>query len=125
MNSTQLQLAKIERDIGELRGDVRSVLRELERDRMDSKESRSRMYDRIERSEETAAISGKVAAQARDVASDVDKLVRDEIKPQTDKLKNLGIKGGGFLTGAAMVGGLASAPLWSTAASALEKLFGK
>lgn len=124
MTATQ-QLSKIERDIGELRGDVRAMLREMERDRADSKESRARAYERVERAEETAAIAGQVAAQARDVADGVSKLVKEEIKPQTDKLKNLGLKGGGFLTGAAMVGGLASGPMWASVASALEKIFGK
>lgn len=122
---TAQQLSKIERDIGELRGDVRSMLREMERDRVESKESRQRAYERVERAEETAAIAGQVAAQARDVADGVSKLVKEEIKPQTDKLKNLGVKGGGFLAGAAMVGGLASGPIWTTVISGLEKIFGK
>ena len=122
---TDNQLSNIERSLGELRGDVRAILREIERDRQDSKESRKRVYDRVERVEESVEIAGQVAAQARDKAEAVSKIVTDEVKPQTDKLKNLGLKGGGFLAGAAMVGGLVSAPLFGSIASAIEKITGR
>lgn len=120
---TEPQLNRLLETVGELRGDVKALLREVERERKDSQESRSRVYERIEHVEKTAVLAGQVAAQARDVAEGVSKLVAEEVKPQTDKLKHLGLKGGGFLTGAALVGGLASQPLLTSIASAFEKVF--
>lgn len=117
------QLANIERAIGELRGDVRAILRQLEQDRDDAKDSRVLIYERVERVEQSVTIAGQVAAQARDMATAVQHVVNNEVKPQTDRLKNLGVKGGGFLAGAALIGGLAAQPFWSTIVSAFDKVF--
>lgn len=119
---TDSQLANIERALGEIQGTVKAIQNEMVRDRQDAKEARQRTYERIEKVEESVGIAGKVAAQARDNADAVAKVVTEEVKPQTDKIKHLGIKGGGFLAGAAMVGGLVSAPLWTHIASAFDKL---
>ena len=116
------QLSSIERSLGELRGDVRSLLRELERDRVQSRESRGRLYERIEKIEADVKIVGAVASQARDKADATAKTLAEEVKPQTDKIKALGIKGGGFLAGAALIGGLASAPAWAAIADAFQKM---
>lgn len=115
------QLSNIERSLGELRGDVRAILREIERDRQDSKESRKRVYDRVERVEESVEIAGQVAAQARDRSEANARTIKEEILPQTNRIKAMGIKGGGFLAGAALVGGLASQPAVAAVVSFIEK----
>ena len=115
-------LNTIHNQLGELRGDVKSILRQMQQEREDAKDSRARVYERVERVEESVTIAGQVAAQAMDKAMAVEKTIADDVKPQTDKLKNLGIKGGGFLAGAAMVGGLAAQPFWTAIASAFEKI---
>jgi protein subunit release factor B len=117
------QLSNIERAIGELRGDVRAILRQMEQEREDAKDSRARVYERVERVEQSVTIAGQIAAQARDKATAVETTVTNEVKPQTDKLKNLGVKGGGFLAGAALVGGFAAQPVWAAIANAFDKLF--
>jgi len=131
------QLANIERTLGEIQGTLRAVHRELERDRQDSKESRERMYKRIaevdnkfyeleqkiESANNTAVMAGQVAAQARDATKATDQLIKTEVVPQTNRLKSLGTKGAGFLAGVALAGGLMSAPLFTSIASALEKVF--
>ncbi len=53
----------------------------------------------------------------------VEETLLKDVKPQTDKLKNLGVKGGGFLAGAALIGGLAAQPAWTAIANAFEKVF--
>ena len=108
--------------LGELKGNVKSILRQMQQEREDAKDSRARVYDRVERVEESVTIAGQVAAQARDKANAIEKLVSDEVKPQTDKLRLLGLKGGGFLAGAAMMGGLVAQPFWTAIASAFEKI---
>lgn len=131
------QYDNIQRTLGELRGDVKAILREMERDRNDSREARRVMYERIERVEESVVMTGQVAAQARDKIKEVETLADDtkdkltaldnvvtkDMKPQTDRLKNIGLKGGGFLAGAALVGGFAAQPVWAAVANALDKVF--
>lgn len=116
------QSANIERLIGEVLNETKSLRRDFERDRIDAKESRTRVYDRVQRLEESIEITAKVAAQAREASTKNTKTIDEDIKPQTDKLKNIGAKGGSFLAGAALVGGLASAPFFQAVASAVEKL---
>ena len=115
------QLSQIHSQLGELRGDVKSILRQMSQDREDGKDSRARVYERVERIEESVTIAGQVAAQARDKAKALEALVVEEVKPQTDKLRNLGVKGGGFLAGAALVGGFVAQPFWTIVASAVDK----
>lgn len=119
---TANQLANIERALGEIQGTVKAIQNDMVRDRQEAKEDRQRTYERVEKVEESVGIAGQTAAQARDKANAVEKLVAEEVKPQTDKIKHLGLKGGGFLAGAAMVGGLVSGPIWTNIASAFEKL---
>lgn len=115
-------LGGIQRALGELRGDVKAILRQMAQEREDAKDSRIRVYERVERVEESVTIAGQVAAQARDKANAVEAVVTKEVLPQTNRLKMIGIKGGGFLAGAAMVGGLAAQPFWTAIASAFEKI---
>lgn len=115
-------LGGIQRALGELRGDVKAILRQMAQERDDAKDSRQRVYERVERVEESVTIAGQVAAQARDKANAVEAVVTKEVLPQTNRLKMIGIKGGGFLAGAAMVGGLAAQPFWTAIASAFEKI---
>lgn len=117
------QLSNIERSIGELRGDVRAILRQMEQEREDAKDSRVRIYERVERVEESVTIAGQVAAQARDKANAVEKTIQDDVKPQTDRLKMLGLKGGAFLAGASLVGGFAAQPVFAAVTGVIEKIF--
>lgn len=118
-----VDLAAIHSQLGELRGDVKAILRSMAQEREDAKDSRARVYERVERVKESVTIAGQVAAQARDKTIALEKTLHEEVKPQTDRLKNLGIKGGGFLAGAAMIGGLAAQPVYAAVADALGKLF--
>lgn len=115
--------AKISSELGELRGDVRAVLRELERDRSESREARARIYQRVEAVENKIVAVAEVAEEARDKVNSVDKVVSEDIKPQTDKFKRIGIRGGGFLAGAAMVGGAAAGPVWSQLKAFADAIF--
>lgn len=117
------QLSSIERSIGELRGDVRAILRQIEQEREDAKDSRARVYERVERVEESVTITGQIAAQARDKANAVEATLANDVKPQTDRLKLIGLKGGAFLAGASLVGGFAVQPVFAAMASAVEKFF--
>lgn len=113
----------IERALGELQGGVAAILRQLEVERSDARESRARVYERVERLEHSIAITGQIAAQARDETSALHKVVHEDVKPQTDRIRNVGLKGGGFLAGAALVGGLVSQPVFSAMADAITKVF--
>lgn len=119
---TSQQLAKIERDLGEIVAGQRAILREMERDRQESKESRARLYKRVDEVESSAAISGKVAAQARDRVDALEKIVVEEVKPQTDRLKNFSLKVSGFFIGVALISSAVSAPLWNGITAAIQKL---
>jgi predicted nucleic acid-binding Zn-ribbon protein len=117
------QLSNIERSIGELRGDVRAILRQMELEREDAKDSRARVYERVERVENSVAITGQIAAQARDKANAVETTLTNDVKPQTDRLKLLGVKGGAFIAGASLLGGFVAQPFFTTVAAAFEKIF--
>lgn len=117
-------LRSLEMQIGKLTGSVEALIRELDRDRREAQEGRQRLYTRLEKGEDEASarfdrveaeikVVSSVASQARDVAAAVSKTVTDDVKPQTDKIKNLGLKGGGILTGVALVAGLGSGPAWA------------
>ena len=119
---TTNQLSDIERALGELRGDVRSILRQLVQERDDDKVIRSDMSERIGRVEVNVATASKVAAQALDVASGTERILNQEVRPQTDKLKNISLKAIGFLAGAGLLGGATATPVWSAIANVLGKL---
>lgn len=114
-------LGGIQRALGELRGDVKAILRAMEQERSDAKESRRVIYERIERVEESVHIAAQVAAQARDRSAANTKILETEVLPQTGRIKAMGIKGGGFLAGAALVGGLASQPAVAAVVTFFEK----
>lgn len=127
-DSPRGQLASIERTLGDIQGSMRSILREMERDRLDSTAGRQRLYERmekveteiqerVEKVEKNLEIVSGVATQARDLASSITKTVTDEVKPQTDKIKALGLKGGGILAGMALMGGLGAGPAWAAVSS--------
>lgn len=115
-------LESIHHKLGELSGDVKAILRQMELERSNAKESRRVIYERIEKVEEIATIAGKVAGLAKEKADTTSKIIVEEVKPQTDKLKALGVKTVGFLTGAGMVGGLAAQPAWAALVNAIDKL---
>jgi preprotein translocase subunit Sss1 len=62
-----------------------------------SAESRGRMHTKLEKIEEDVGIVGQVAAQARDKAEKVDKVVTEDVKPATDEYKRLRRAGLGLI----------------------------
>lgn len=111
-------LHKMSGDIGEIVGTLKAMEKRMDRDEA----ARGALYERIEKVEVDIGIVGQVAAQARDVADTAAETLKKEVVPQTNKIKALGLKGGGFLAGAAFIGGLGSAPLWSGLAAAIAKV---
>jgi hypothetical protein len=99
-------LGSIDRQLGEVSAMLRSLHRELERDRQEAREGRARLYGKVEDLDKELSVTSAIAVQARDKVTSVEKLINDELKPQTDKIKNLGIKGTGFMAALALIGGI-------------------
>ena len=106
------QLASIERTLGKLlneseraeedRGHA-SQQREKLHERID--ELREEMHTKLERTEGTIVITGQIAAQARDQAVSLKKLIDDDIKPQTDDYRRMRTMGSGFMVAVALAAG--------------------
>lgn len=112
------QLANIERSLGNVEGTLNALVKEIARDREDAAESRARIYPRVEHAEETTAVAGTIAAQARDKVDALSRVIHEDMKPQTDRLKNLWRRGSGFLAAAALLGGM-SQPAFATIVKAI------
>lgn len=95
---------------------------ELKNDREEAREGRARLYARIESLDKDLGITNQIAVQARDKAAAVEKTVLDDVKPQTDKIRNLGIKGGGIIAALALVGGLGGSQAAAAVSTFIEKL---
>ena len=100
------QLAGIERALGSVQGTLDALVKEIARDRDEALDCRSRLYARVEKAEETTVIASQVAVQAREEIKDLKAVVYEDMKPQTDRLKNVGLKASGFLAAAVLFGGL-------------------
>jgi phage-related minor tail protein len=122
-------MSQIERTLGELSGGIKSVLRELDGLREERREDVLAAAERVNKIEGDLTIVGKIASQARDVAdgavkdvASLNKLIIDDIKPQTDNIQKLSLKGMGFMVGIAFGGGALSTPVLGAIGSALDKL---
>lgn len=87
-----------------------------EEDRRHANEHRAKVYERIDelredmhlkftRTDESIAIAGKIAAQARDSVTTLKTEIDKEIKPQTDDFRRLRTMGSGFMLAVALAGG--------------------
>lgn len=83
--------------LGRLEEAVKNLKEDFTDEKQHSAESRGRMHTKLERIEENVGIVGDVAAQARDKANIVEKLVTEDIKPVTDDVKRWRLMGMGFL----------------------------
>jgi hypothetical protein len=78
---------EIMRILGRLEEGVDRLRADFTDEKEHSAESRGRMHTKLEKIEEDVGIVGKVAAQARDKADAVGKIVSDDVKPVTDDVK--------------------------------------
>lgn len=122
MPDSDVSIAAVHRQLGELTGLVKAMTRELERDREEAREGRARLYARVEQIDKDLALTSQIAVQARDKVAAVEKTVIDDVKPQTDKIRNMGLKGGGALAAIALVAGLGGGPAFAAVASFFEKI---
>lgn len=83
-------LGRLEEGVARLRADFTD-------EKEHSAESRGRMHTKLEKIEEDVGIVGKVAAQARDKANDLEKTVTDDVKPATDDFKRMRALGLGLI----------------------------
>lgn len=121
-------LQDIKETLGKLSGTVEAMFGRLDRSERDhrefvheTQESRRRLHEKVEEQrEETAeaikaqhatllAVREAADATARNLA-EITVIVKDDVKPQTDKIKKWELMGVGFLSMAALAGaGLATA----------------
>ncbi len=105
------QLADIQRTLGALLSDSKRA----DEDRKLANEHRARIHERIDElredmndrfrhTDENIAITGQIAAQARGEAQALQKVVVEEIKPQTDDFKKMRTVGSGFMMAVALAG---------------------
>lgn len=128
MPPTMSQMNVISQTLGEVQGDVKAILRELDALKAERHEDVLATAARMSRIEDDLNIVGQTAAQAQDTAksatSEVEALkfvVHNDIKPQTDSIKRLGLKGMGFLTGVAFLGGFLGNPAFAAFWQAINK----
>ena len=79
------RLGEIMLAIGRLEGAIEA----LKEDILDGKESRGRIHTKLEKIEGDVSIVGQVAAQARDKANLVEKIVATDVKPATDDFRRM------------------------------------
>ena len=106
------QLASIERTLGKLLSESERAEEDREhatkqRDRLHERidELRDDMHTKLERTEGTVVITGQIAAQARDQAMSLKKLIDEDIKPQTDDYRRMRTMGSGFMVAVALAAG--------------------
>lgn len=122
------QMNAISETLGEVQGGVKAILRELDALKVERREDVLATSTRMDRLESDVNIVGQTAAQARDTAKaaskeveDLKQVVYNDIKPQTDNIKRLGLKGMGFLTGVAFLGGFLGNPALAAFKQAIDK----
>lgn len=62
-----------------------------------SSASRGRMHEKLDKLEETVSIVGQVAAQSRNEAAEVRRIIDEDVKPATDDYKRVRAIGHGTL----------------------------
>lgn len=90
-------LHEIMRILGRLEEGQERQRADFETEQQHTRESRERTYEKLEKIDVDVSIVGKVAAQARDKADAVEKIVVDDVKPVTDEIKQMKLRGLGAL----------------------------
>lgn len=135
MPPTTNQIADILRSLGSVEGGIVSILRELDSLKVERREDVASSNTRMDRIEADIGIVGATAAQARDLANsakaeaavtkseaaELKTVILEDIKPQTDNIKRLGLKGMGFLAGVAFLGGFLGNPALAAFGQAIDK----
>jgi hypothetical protein len=80
---------EIMRILGRLEEGQERMRADFEGEKVASRDSRGRVHEKLEKIEEDVGIVGKVAAQARDKADVVERLVIEDVKPATDDFKRM------------------------------------
>lgn len=80
---------EIMRALGRLEEGVSRLRADFTDEKEHSADSRLRMHTKLEKIEEDVSIVGQVAAQARDKADSVDRIVTEDVKPATDDFKRM------------------------------------
>lgn len=88
---------EIMRILGRLEEGQERMRADFDAEKLTTRESRLRTYGKLEKIEEDVAIVGTVAAQARDKADAVEKVVVDDVKPITDDVKRMRLMGMGAI----------------------------
>lgn len=116
-------------EIGEIKGMAIAILRELDQAREDRKERDDAIDSRLTHFDSSLNIAAQVASQARDKAgkleekfTNLENTITNDIKPETDKLKRLTLKGVGFIAGAVLVANIAATPVWAAISGTLTEI---
>lgn len=83
------ELNEIMRALGRLEEGQERMRADFIEEKEHSAESRARVHQKLEKIEEDVSIVGQVAAQARDKANAMDKLITEDVKPATDDFKRM------------------------------------
>lgn len=101
-------LHEILRALGRIEGQMDGIKNEIitiKGEQGDGRESRLRIHEKLEKLVEDVHIVGQVAAQARDKADAVGKVLTEEVKPVTDDIKRLRLMGAGFSVAVGLAAG--------------------
>lgn len=116
-------------ELGEIKGMAVAILRELDQAREDRKERDEAIDHRLTHFDTSLNIAAAVASQARDKAgvlegkfTALENTITNDIKPETDKLKRLTLKGIGFIAGAVLVANIAATPVWAAISGTLTEI---
>ena len=108
------------RILGRLEGAVEA----LREDIADGKESRGRIHAKLEKIEEDVGIVGQVAAQARTEATELKRIIDEDVKPATDDYKRVRAIGKGTLWAVGLAAGAAGVTLATIGETVVNALRG-
>lgn len=83
--------------LGRLEEGMERQREDFESEKIETRQSRLSTSNKLDKIEEDVAIVGKTAAQARDKADSVERVVIDDVRPVTDEIKRAKLKGIGAL----------------------------
>lgn len=97
-NEILIILGRVEEGLYRLRLD-------FEEEKNDTKDSRGRMHTKLEKIEVDVGIVGQVAAQAREEATELKRIIDEDVKPATDDYKRVRAIGKGTLWAVGLAAG--------------------
>ena len=109
---------EIMRILGRLEGAVEA----LREDIADGKDSRGRIHAKLQKIEEDVGIVGQVAAQARTEATELKRLIDEDVKPATDDYKRVRAIGKGTLWAVGLAAGAAGVTVASFGEAAVNTM---